>query len=292
MDQDKIYDGFTEPSAEYFADPSERRLTVYLSAWGVKAYLKNPYSATEGYRIIINTAWKCESNELLRHIENAVYDHPEVLDDYECDVIIESDKTLWLPGEVAEEDDVRCEIYSTVYPCDDEDIFMDTVKLGDGEEASCLYTLCPGLPSFLQRTFPGARVSCQLTQLFHRFYTRVTDEPTLFVDLRSGRMDMLTFRGNEFLMGCTHRYADDQDAYYHIINCLRQCGLDERKCEVYLSGDREVRTKLVNDLRDELTYVRNTMLPRIDAPADMPTAALVCEVNRRIQENAQNSSAE
>lgn len=282
MDNNNIYDGFTDNQGPSSADPSERRLTVYLSASGVKAYLRNTIDVTNGYRTLIDASWKCETKDLLRKIENCIYDHPEVLDDYECDVIIESDKVMWVPVAVAEDEEMRAIVYNSLYPnVEDSDIFEDLTGK-DEEDAASLYTLCPGLSSFLQRTFPGAKISCQQTQLFSRFKGRVTDEPSIFADLRDGRMDILIFRGNEFLMGSTHRYADEQDAYYHILNCIRQCHLDEKKCEVYLSGDRQTRTVLLNDLRDELSYVRNTMLPRIDTPREMPTAALVCNVNHRL----------
>ncbi|MCM1291259.1 MAG: DUF3822 family protein [Prevotella sp.] len=279
MDNDIIYDGFTSDNLPS-ADPSERRLTICIGFGGIKAYLKNTVDVTAGYRTLIDASWKCDESELLRHIENTVYDHPEVLDDFECDIIIVSDKLLWIPSEIAEDEECRDKIFTDVFNVDSENIFEDIIK-ETPEHISAVYYLCPGLPSFIRRTFPGARVSSQLTQLFHRFYGRVTDEPSVFVDLRHDRMDMLIFNGKEFLLGATHRYADEHDAYYHILNCIRQCSLDEKRCEVYLSGNRNIRALLLNDLRDELTYVRNTMLPRIDAPAEMPTAALVSEVNHK-----------
>ncbi|MBD5212836.1 MAG: DUF3822 family protein [Bacteroidales bacterium] len=261
-------------------DPSERRLTVYLSSTGVKAYLKHTLDATAGYATLIDANWKCDSNEVLRRIENCIYDNPQVLDDYECDVIIESDRALWVPAEIAEDEDAREAVYTSIFPAEADDIFHDLMTESP-ESPAVLYTLCPGLPSFLRRTFPGARISSQFTPMYRRFASRLTDETALFADLREERMDILVFHGQNLLMGSTHRYADDQDAYYHILNCIRQCGLDEKKCEVYISGLKDVRRTLLNDLRDELPYVRNTMLPRIDSPKNMPTPALICATNIR-----------
>lgn len=276
MNNSDIYDGYTSPGA----DPSERRLTVYLSSSGVKAYLKHTLDATAGYRTLIDSKWTCDPAEVLRHIENAVYDHPEVLDDYECDVLVESDKVMWVPAEIAEDDDIRNTVYTSLYTADPDDIFTDYPDENDNGLAS-LYYLCPGLPAFLRRTFPGARVTSQQTQLYRRFKGRVSDDASAFADLRNGQMDVLIFNGQNLLMGATHPYSDENDASYHILNCLRQTDTDISKCEIYLSGDRETRTAIIADLRDESNYVRNAMLPRIDSPEGMPTAALICATARR-----------
>lgn len=275
MSKTEIREEYIHEESIQSADPSEKRLTVYISSKGLKAYLKHTMDATAGYRTLIDTQWSVSSEELLRNIESCIYDHPEVLDDYECDVIIGADKILWVPEAVAMDEDARFEVFSAVYPVDEEDIFFDITTPGK-DAPSSLYFLCKGLPAFLRRTFPGARVTSHQTLLYRRFVSRNSEDPSLYADLRNGSMDVLVFRGKEFLLGAVHRYADDQDAFYHILNCLRQCGIDEKKCEVYLSGDRELRLTLLRDLREELPYVRNTMLPRVDSPKNMPTAALIC----------------
>lgn len=274
MNTSDIYDGYTSPGA----DPSERRLTVCLSRHGVKAYLKHTLDAAAGYRTLIDTQWTCDPAEVLRRIENTVYDHPEVLDDYECDVIIESDRVMWVPAEIADDDEARETVFTAVYAAEAEDIFTD---IPDDSGIASLYHLCPGLPAFLRRTFPGARVSSQQTQLYRRFKGRVSDEVSAFADLRRGQMDLLIFNGQNLLLGSTHPYSDENDAAYHLLNCIRQTGIDITKCEIYLSGDRETRAAMIADLRDESNYVRNAMLPRIDAPEGMSTAALICATTKR-----------
>ena len=70
---------------------------------------------------IFNEEWRSESPDLLmRHIENAVYEHPSVLDDYATEIVVEAPELTWVPSGIFDGDgiseEVAEEIFRSVYP--------------------------------------------------------------------------------------------------------------------------------------------------------------------------------
>lgn len=268
-----------------YADPAFWRLTVCMGAGRLYACLRNTSAAAAPLRTLVNRVWNAPPEETLRHIENAVYDNPSVLDDYSADIIIESDRALWVPAALTADEDSIADAYRMVYDAADDDVFCDT----EGS-ASCLYHLTDGLGAFIRRTFPGARVTSQHTRLYRHFRRIPADGDTLYADLRGEKADILIMRRGELLQSSTHNATSAREAQYHILNCLTTAQADIAGAEIFISGHKERRRELTELLREQMPMVRSALLPNIaGADEDMPTAALLCAAAvRQTPETLQN----
>ena len=135
-----------------FLDTGQWHLAVDISKHGFGAWLLPDESLNASPREIIRLAWQPNEEGLLRRIEDAVYDNPTVLDDYSADIIVESDRQLWLPACLYSTDDDCADEYTSIYGGDILDVMVNDL----GSE-KCAFMLTPGLKAFMQRSFPGAR---------------------------------------------------------------------------------------------------------------------------------------
>ena len=252
-------------------DVSDWRLTVYISATEMSAYLRNMEDKSAPVEVLFNEVWHNDDTMLLQQIENTVYDHPQVLDDFTADIVISSPRLLWFPASVTESEDATPEeIFAEVYPVEPEDVLVDH---SDGIMG--VYTLCSGLPAFLYRTFPGARISHAQTLLRQRFSTRNADASRMYVDIREEEADFILFNGTKFIQGCVHSYRQPTDIVYHILNLSEVYGLSPETMQVHLSGKHEVRDQLVPLLRRHIEYVMHTMVPSFITDSEMPLGAAI-----------------
>lgn len=173
-------------------DISDWRLIVYIRKDGMSAYLKNVENPTDPVSPVFHAYWEPKEEGILGDIENAVYDNSQILDDFSTDIIIETPRLLWVPERVLEEEGMEEKIFTSVYPVEAEDVHNDML-----EGMRCLYTLTPGLISFLRRTFPGARIMSHLTPEVKKFRERISDSPRLYIDIRGDEADFICFDGKK-----------------------------------------------------------------------------------------------
>lgn len=262
-----------ESSSAYRAirigDPSAWRLVMVMSATGLEAYLRNIEEPTAEVETLFHEEWDASDGDLLGKIETAVYDHPQLLDDFSADIAVTTAQAMWIPSAVVEErEDSGDHIFTTVYAANDEDIMRDYE-----EDKVCMYTLVPGLQGFLQRTFPGARVSCHQSVLVRRLGGRVEDLPRVYINVRKDEVDLVAFDGHRLLMSVTHEWRAIDDIRYHLFNLLSVYNIEPDSVHVSLSGDKEARKELLTGLRDKVAYVMMTMVPGIASKAGMSLTA-------------------
>ena len=249
-------------------DIADWRLICMISQDGMCAYLKH-VDPTEDIVTLFNEKWSSGQDSLLQQIENTVYDHPQVLDDFSADIIIVAPKAIWVPSDmVTDDEDEMSSLYNRIYTADTSDIMSE-----ESESATCLYMLVPGLFAFLQRTFPGARIHSHLAVMVSRFRERSADMSRVYVEIRDGEVDFIAFDRRNLLMAATHKWSEPTDIEYHLFNIMNVYGLDPAEVQVSLSGIRDVKTKLMHDSRKHINYVMLTMMPGIGAKAGMPLPA-------------------
>lgn len=250
-------------------DPSDWRLIMVVSQHGMEAYLRNVENPMDEVETLFRTEWEATGQELLDKVENAVYDHPQLLDDFSADIAIETAQSLWAPEEIVEgSDDPGDALFKEVFACRDEDVMRD---YQDGRV--CLYTLTPGLQSFLQRTFPGARIRSHQSVMVKRLGERSADMPRVYVNIRRGEVDMIAMDGRKLLMAVTHEWRTNDDIRYHLFNLMEVYGLKPNETLVSLSGIRDTKNELLQQLRDTVAFVMLTMVPGIAQKAGMSLTA-------------------
>lgn len=249
------------------------RMAIEISRRGVSAWLRHVSDASLPVRRLLDERWTPDGDSQLRNVENVVYSNPSVLEDYSTEIIIVADKAMWVPASMLRgEEDVEA-LFSGVYKCASaEDIFADVP--GDEGEV-CIYTPGAGVRSFLNRTFPGARVMSQASLMVSRFRRQQGERLRIYADLRGDRIDLALFDGTSLSHWSTHVYDQPADGLYHVLNTLDICDADATATQVCLSGDRNQREELAPLLRGHLPYVTITTLPRLISDVPLPTAALL-----------------
>lgn len=252
------------PSHTYRAvrigDVADWRLICYISASGMSAWLRHS-DPSEPVVPILEEKWEVKEEEgLLKRIEECVYDHPQVLDDFSADIILEASKKLWVPTErVADDEEQGEDWYADVFEADPMDIMAEEV--GD---ATALFSLAPGLKAFLQRTFPGARLHSHVAVEVGKLRNRNADAQRIYIDIREGEADFLMFRGTEFISASTHMWSELSDIQYHLYNIMDIYGADARTVQVAVSGLSEAKAALLPLLRKQIAYVTLTTIPNIE----------------------------
>lgn len=223
-------------------DTGQWHLAVDISPRGIGAWLVPDRSLGRAPRVIMEESWKSSDEGLLSRIENAVYDNPTVLDDYSADIIIESDRQLWLPTELYPTDEDCAETYTSVYGGDSYDIMVNDLK-----EEKVAFTLVAGLKSFMQRSFPGARIWSQQA-LLKEAAMQSQDTFKCLLDIRENEADLVLADRSKLLCVATHPWKTTADIAYILFNTLHTYGVDPKETEVVMSGIHMTRQSLGKDI--------------------------------------------
>lgn len=182
-----------ELTAADFADTGQWRMTINISLRGLEAILTNTVHKETRPQTLCKVIWeKCHGTRLRNNIENAVYDNLRLLDDYSTKIVFFDPKTLFLPTSLAEENPgFEGEYHSGIYNCEPEDVMSDC-----DSDVTATWSFAPGIKGFISRTFPGARITCNLLEGLRK--CRVAgNEPKLSIFEREEETDMiLTDNGN------------------------------------------------------------------------------------------------
>lgn len=219
-------------------DTGQWHLAVDISKHGFGAWLLPDASLGMPPRVIISQTWQPSEEGLLRRIEDAVYDNPTVLDDYSADIIVESDRQLWLPAPLYPADDDCAEAYVGIYGGD----ILDVMVNDQGKE-KCAFMLTPGLKSFMQRSFPGARIWSQQS-LLREAGLQPHDSFKCLIDIRDSAADIILLSRGELMCASTHLWKTETDIAYVLLNILQTYGAPSAETEIIFSGCRDVRQGL------------------------------------------------
>lgn len=216
-------------------DTGQWHLAVSISMHGFGAWLLPDNSLGRPPRVLIRQAWQPSEEGLLGRIEDIVYDNPAVLDDYSADIIVESDRQLWLPADLYPSDEDCAEAYTNIYGGD-----MMDVMVNDLDKQKCAFMLVPGLRSFMQRSFPGARIWSQQS-LLKEAAMQTHDSFKCLIDVREKAADIILLDRGELLCASTHLWKTDADIAYMLFNILLTYNADPKNTDIVFSGIREIR---------------------------------------------------
>lgn len=218
-------------TAADFADTGQWRLILKIFPSGMSAHLENTIHLDLEPQLLFSTQWEADGTNLLRNIENAVYDHPRVLDDFSARIIIYERKVLFMPTELIEEADGAEEsYYVSIYESEPSDVMTETDR-----DITVAYAPAPGLKGFLNRTFPGARIGCNLMDVLRK--NRDNGEGVrMVVSVRDEEADFLLLSGNALLSASTHGWTGVTDIVYHAFNIMDVYGVSHSETALILAG--------------------------------------------------------
>ncbi|MDE6272300.1 MAG: DUF3822 family protein [Muribaculaceae bacterium] len=260
-------------SSADFADTGLWRLIIYISLKGMSAYLKHTSDKSRPMAKMLSESWHSSDPEsLLKNIENAVYDHPVLLDDFATEIILETPHTTFVPNEIIdEEDDAEFSVYTALFPGGDPEIIADRLP-----DYTALFSLTRGLDGFIARTMPGSRIRSHLAVIAERMRRQSAPGPRVYLDIRNGEVDILLFRDSTLLSASVQKWRTPEDIAYRILNLLNAYGISPKDASIFLSGPVETRNLLSEILRNFTPEISRMILPfNPGEETDMPLAALL-----------------
>lgn len=257
-----------------YIDNGQWHLAVCISSQGIGAWLVPDISLGRSPKVLVSETWDKTSDLLLRRIEDVVYDNPTILDDYSADIIIVCDRQLWLPAELYPTDEDCADAYSKIYGGDDFDVFVNE----SGAE-KIAFSLTPGLKSFMQRTFPGARIWSQLSLL--KEAGRPPHESfKCLVDVRKDTADIVLFHRGALLSASSHPWKSESDISYSLLNILQTYEADTKQTDLVFSGIRDIRHFIGDTLSP---YFKSISQKNHDLDGnDIPTSVYLA-INRKLK---------
>lgn len=225
-----------------YIDNGQWHLAVDISAHGFGAWLVPDAAIGRSAKVIVEETWEPLAEGLLHRIEDAVYDNPTVLDDFSADIILESDRQLWLPADLYPADEDCADIYTKVYGGEHYDVIVNQTA---GQKVA--FTLTPGLKAFMQRSFPGARVWSQLT-LLKEAAVRADEEFKCVIDIRNASFDIVLLHRSDLLCAASHPWKSENDIAYTLASILNTYDAPPAETDVVFSGMRDVRQSLGKSL--------------------------------------------
>lgn len=219
-------------TAADFADTGQWRLILKIFPTGMNAHLENTLHPDLEPQMLFSTQWEDDGANLLRNIENAVYDHPRVLDDFSARIIIYDRKVLFMPTELVEETEGAEEtFYTSLYETEASDVITETDR-----DITVAYAPASGLKGFLNRTFPGARIGCNLMGAVKRFRND-GDGKRICIFVRNWEADFILLDGQNLISASTHSWTAPSDISYHGFNILDVYGVNPSDVVAIFEGD-------------------------------------------------------
>lgn len=195
-------------TAADFADTGQWRLLLLIKETGMEAFLENTLHPEIGEQVMCRALWEPEPGNILKNLEETVYNYPRLLDDFATRIVIYDRRTLFVPSEIAENRaGYEEELYNKIYSADPRDIM--TEKHGG---ITAIWSFAPGVKSFLMRTFPGARITCNLMEMIKRKDSGCRiDHFQIYENVRDGEIDLVLMEGNNLLSASTHTYSSKEE---------------------------------------------------------------------------------
>lgn len=197
----------------------------------------------------------------LQALENAVYDHPLLLDDYgRVRCVMRAPHFAVVPPEVADDAALAARVLAASFPDD------------DGEVAACqlpqcevgvVYSLPKGTQAFLQRTFNTPPMVHHLYPLCEHFkaLNTGTDIARMFINLHEDVIDIAVYRQGRLHMANSQPVRNVADATYLVMHTWQSLDMDQHADEIQLTGDKTLRDELAPQLRRYVKYVMPAIFP-------------------------------
>lgn len=246
-------------SKSMVANPRVWRLAMRLDRDALQVMLYSPIEDNSMIYRSIPLAQSAQSP--LRALEDAVYDNPLLLSDFErVYLLAASQPWLLVPTEAAADADDCEALMAAAYP----DHRLDPVLSCDTgtPDATLLLGMEPDLAGFINRTFLAVRISHPIAALSRYFAASISRGNTIktMVNLHSDRLDIISIDRGKLLLANTFRYQSTDDALYYTLACRQSLQLADSD-EIFLSGDAKAREALMPRLRQYVPSVMPMIFP-------------------------------
>lgn len=263
----------TRFTAADLADTGQWRLILHIDEGGMSGWLATATPGDIPPGALFGARWADRRDNILKEIENTVYDHPRVLDDYSTDIILATDRVMWVPESELEVDNAEETIYTALFPTLGGEAMADTLG-----PVPALFTSGAGLKAFIGRTFAGARVRCQMSLTAAAACTP-SSRARVIIDIRQGKADMVIADRGDFKAGVSHDWGAPADIVYHLFQLLDVLAVDASGADILLAGDPATAQAVA----DILSALPSLPAVAIHDSSSMPLSVALCAAKGDLQ---------
>lgn len=223
------------------------------------------------------------ADDSLQALEDAVYDTPELLNEYKrVRVLVHSQHFVLVPQDTTDEECAM--LVHESFPDDDGDV---TVCLMANNRVKIAYLTPSGLQAFLGRTFNYPEMFHHLHPLCEHIKEHMNndDNSRMFLNLRERHMDLAIYRYGGLQCANTYPFTHVEDAVYYTLNAWQAYNLDQLADELQIAGNNEMCAEMMPKVREFVKYVMPFAFPAaamrlgrnaVQAPLELIMLAL-CE---------------
>lgn len=277
---------------EMITDPSRWQLVIELSDDELQVVA---FPAGGDHDMIYErVAFAGQAESELKRIENAVYDNPLLLGDFNrVTVLYDTQRFMCVPDVVTGMgEDVTAAAFCRYFR--DAGCGGEILNIAIEEMRMALAFEIPAdVCGFLRRTFPGVSISHPLVPLCSYFSEKHHSSGfgKTIVSLNSGRVDVLVLGREAPLLVNSYVIREPMDAVYYILAARKTLKLTDTD-EIIIGGDRIMRAQVTPVLRRYVRYVIPAIFPGVllkagrvalAAPFEMVLAPLVGGISRDAQ---------
>lgn len=209
----------------------------------------------------------------LRALEDAVYDNPLLLADFErTTVVLRTPRFAILPEGLASSPEACDDAASLLWT--DPDFSPALMAETAGASQAAVLTACDAdVAAFLGRTFAEASIRHVLSVELQYFAAKAPgsgNAPKLFAIVEPGSIDLLCFDGTRLLGATSYACTDAADMTYYAAATARVCGVAGPELHFYVAGDPSLRDSVASGLRRFAPRVMPWILPPAPATGDTP----------------------
>lgn len=246
-----IHDNNTSPT-------QQQSLVIDIDAQRLSYMIYHPRGnepATVG-QILINAS---NQDEWCKELENAVYDNPFLLEEFNsCIIALHAQHFALMPQEVAEAGLVK-RVLEESFSSVDGEVFTSSIK---GLDAVIASDVPQAVVPFLQRTFNSPTLLHHLAPLCHYCQSAYAEENgCMHVLVEKREAHVVATRQGKLILANTLRYRTLDDLAYFVLNAWQSCKMNNNSDKFLTSGDNELRQQLAQNLRQWLKYAMPEVIP-------------------------------
>ena len=202
--------------------------------------------------------------EPLRALEEAVYDNPLLLADFEgVTLLLRTPHFSVLPASLAADDEALDAASRLLWPCPEHPLASVATPVA-GTDAAVLAALPADVKAFIGRTFPDARVMHVLVPETAYFAAkgRPGGRARVCAVAAPGSVDLMAFSAEGQLLGATsYGCTAAADMAYYAAALAQVCGIVSGDLQFFVAGNPEPRDAMIEALRAFAPNVASWVIP-------------------------------
>lgn len=195
--------------------------------------------------------------DMKQALENAVYDTPLLLEDYNrTTIVLHPQHFVVMPAELIP---AANQVFQASFSNLEGELMTCQVKNTD---AAIACDLPQGVTAFLKRTFGNPELLHHLAPLIAYCAAAYADDNgCLHINVNDKEAHIVATRNGKLQLANTYPYRSTDDIIYFALAAFKECHFDSRADKILLTGDNELRSQLSEQLRQRIAHVMPEVFP-------------------------------